>query len=473
MAAASGTGAARRDDPPADALRESEARFRNAFENAAVGMALVAPDGRWLRVNRKVSEIVGYQPEELLRLTFQDITHPEDLDIDLDFLNATIRGERDTYNIEKRYLRKDGSIVWVNLTVACFRTPDGAVDYFISVIEDVSEKKRMIEALADSESRFRAVQQTSPDGFMLLHALRNPDGAIEDFRLDFVNPGAERIVGRSASGLVGSTMRAEMPNNFQIGAFDKYVEVVETGQTWHAEIEYPRGAGPVWFRVTAAAVGDGFAVSFSDISDRKKAEQHREILLGELSHRVKNTLATVQTMASHTLREAGDLDTFRDAFVGRLMAISKCHDLLVDATRRDADISQLVRDQVMPYALSGSDQVTMSGPSLIFGAEASHTFGLVLHELATNAAKYGALSTESGRVDISWDRATDRGLLEAIVTWTETGGPPVAPPTRRGFGSLLIEQSLVYSLGGTAEIDYRPEGVQARFRFQKRDRGQA
>lgn len=208
-----------------------------------------------------------------------------------------------------------------------------------------------------------------------------------------------------------------------------------------------------------------------DISDRKKAERHREMLVRELSHRVKNSLATVQTIASHTLREATDLESFREAFVGRLMAISKCHDLLIDTTRRDAHLADLVRDQVLPYARAGTQsQVTMSGPNLILGAEAAHTFGLILHELATNAAKYGALSTEEGRLDISWRRGPDPTRHEAILEWRESGGPPVSPPKRRGFGSVLIEQSLTYSLGGRAEINYLPEGLQARFRFPKRDR---
>lgn len=713
-----------------DALRESEERFRNTFDNAAVGMAHVAPDGSWLRVNRRVSEIVGYAPDELITLTFQDITHPDDLDIDLGLLQETIEGERDNYQIDKRYIRKDGSIVWVGLTVGCVRKPSGEVDYFISVLQDITRQKQMHRALAASEARFRAIQQTSPDGFMIFSSVRNEDGRIvdftcefsnpagagsaqmtvdhvlgghllellpmnkdiglfdiyvdvvesgrtaqseiefpwgdgtttwfrytaikiddgfavafsdisdrkraqqsllesearfrvvqqttpdgfiifrslrdqngkiADFRFDYVNPAAERIANIDAEHLVGSTMRRRMPSHISIGQFETYVDVVETGEPWQGDVLYPRIIGDCWYRATAAKVGDGFAVSFADIteakkaeallqerdqrlrsilnnvvafvgllspegillevnepalhlagverpdvigqyfwdsywwshdsdtrdfvkdavaraakgelvrfdvtlrtagdsrrtvdfqlapsfdefghvteiipsgvdiSDRKRAEQQREMLVRELSHRVKNSLATVQTIASHTLRESPDLDTFREAFVGRLMAISKCHDLLVDTTRRNADLAQLVRDQVLPYARHGADaqQVTMAGPLLMLGAEASHTFGLILHELATNAAKYGALSTPDGRLDITWARGRTSIEREAIVTWQETGGPEVAPPERRGFGSVLIEQSLAYSLGGNAIIEYRPEGLWAQFRFPKRDR---
>ena len=839
------------------ALRESEERFRSTFENAAVGIAHVAPDGSWLRVNQRVCEILGYTPEELLQITFQDITHPDDLEVDLDLLQETLDGKRDTFQLDKRYFRKDGSTVWVHLTVGCVRNGAGEVDYFISVLQDITEQKRMHRALAasearfraaqqttpdgfmmfssvrsedgrivdflceyanpaaarqarmtpeelagkqmlktapvnltaglfdvycavvetgqtvqdeievpvrgggtcwfrysavkmndgfavsftditdrkraelclqhsearfravqqttpdgfmmfgalrdsegriedfvceygnpasarlllmdpadvpghhmlkvkpsnkdiglfdiycdlvengrtvqselkyplsngetgwfrysavkiddgfavsfsditdrkqaelslrESEARFRAVQQTSPDGFIIFRSVRDRDGRITDFVIDYINPAAELTIDDKAVNVVGMTMRSRMPSHIHIGMFDRYVQVVETGEPWQGETIYPRAFGDQWYRATAAKVGDGFAVSFADItdakkaegllresderlrsilnnivafvgllspegillevnepslisggversdvvgkpfwetywwshdadlreqlrrwalqaakggrvredvnirtagdnrmtidfqlapifdeagavthvvtsgydiSDRKKAEQHREMLVRELSHRVKNSLATVQTIASHTLRDAQDLEAFREAFTGRLMAISKCHDLLVDATRRDADISQLVRDQVLPYARSATSQVRMSGPPLLLGAEASHTFGLVLHELATNAAKYGALSTEDGHLDISWKRATDRGRLEAIVEWKESGGPPVSPPRRRGFGSVLIEQSLVYSLGGEARIEYRPDGLWARFRFRKKDR---
>ena len=157
-----------------ETLVAREAMFRNAFEHASVGIAHVGPEGQWLNVNRRVAEIVGYAPDELLKITFQDITHPDDLDLDLGLLNEVLAGTRDTYRIEKRYFHKTGRIVWVTLSVSCIRTEAGEVDYFISVIQDITEKKRISRALADSEARFRAVQVTSPDGFMILRTLRSP-----------------------------------------------------------------------------------------------------------------------------------------------------------------------------------------------------------------------------------------------------------------------------------------------------------
>jgi PAS domain S-box-containing protein len=145
-----------------EALRQSEERFRATFEQAAVGVAHVSLEGRWLRVNQKLLEIVGYSGEELLRMTFQDITHRDDLETDLEQVRRLLAGEIGTYSLEKRYIKKDGSIVWINLTVSLVRDPNGAPEYFIGVIEDISERKR-----AEGErSQIAAIVESSDDAIL-------------------------------------------------------------------------------------------------------------------------------------------------------------------------------------------------------------------------------------------------------------------------------------------------------------------
>ena len=144
------------------AIEESEDRFRATFDQAAVGIAHVAPDGRFLRVNQKLCAIVGYTAAELLARTFQDITHPDDLDTDLAYVRQMLAGERRTYSMEKRYFRKEGSIVWVNLTVSLTRNGSGQPKYFISVVEDISQRKKAEEGLGQSEARYRRLFENSP-----------------------------------------------------------------------------------------------------------------------------------------------------------------------------------------------------------------------------------------------------------------------------------------------------------------------
>jgi PAS domain S-box-containing protein len=144
-------------------LGEGEERFRATFDQAAVGIAHVGLDGRWLRVNQKLCDIVGYRPDELLGMTFQDITHPDDLEADLAYVRRLLEGEIKTYSMEKRYFRKDHSLVWINLTVSLVRTPEGQPKYFISVVEDITQRKRADDAVQASEEQFRALVRASSD----------------------------------------------------------------------------------------------------------------------------------------------------------------------------------------------------------------------------------------------------------------------------------------------------------------------
>jgi PAS domain S-box-containing protein len=186
------------------ALRESEERFRLTFEQAAVGMAHVAPDGRLLRVNRKLSEILGYSQEELQKLTFQELTYPPDLPTDLMHLNQLIAGESDQYWMEKRYIRKSGQLVWAKLTVACVRTEAGAVKYFVSIVEDITAQKDAETRLISSEDRLRAALDFQTAALSnMAEGLYTLD---EHGLLTSINPAAEAIFGWSSAELMGKNM---------------------------------------------------------------------------------------------------------------------------------------------------------------------------------------------------------------------------------------------------------------------------
>jgi PAS domain S-box-containing protein len=194
-----------------------------------------------------------------------------------------------------------------------------------------------------------------------------------------------------------------------------------------------------------------------DITERRRDEEHRQLLLGELNHRAKNTLAVVQAIAAQSFRDEPVSDAARRAFEGRLGALAAANDALIRAEWRSASLLELVQAATAAHCGgAGADRVEVDGPELVVPARAAVGFSLILHELCTNAAKYGALSNEEGRVALSWGLDGEGAL---VFAWTERGGPPVKPPERRGFGSRLIERLAQVDLGGRAELAYEPEGL--------------
>ena len=191
-----------------------------------------------------------------------------------------------------------------------------------------------------------------------------------------------------------------------------------------------------------------------DITERKAAEQHQRLLVNELNHRVKNTLAIVQAIAWQSFRSSGASRLAREAFEGRLAALAAAHDVL---TRQDWDggsITQVLGSAVAPHD-PGEGRLKASGPLVMLDPKAAVALALAMHELATNAVKHGALSTPEGRVDVCW--TVDSDVLD--LTWRETGGPPVKAGIKRGFGTRLLEQGLSEELKGAVRMEVRPEGL--------------
>ena len=193
-----------------------------------------------------------------------------------------------------------------------------------------------------------------------------------------------------------------------------------------------------------------------DVTERKEAEKLQRLLVDELNHRVKNTLATVQAIASHSLRRARNSEDFVSSFTGRVQALARAHHLLTERTWRGADVADLVREQVV-LGVVESNRVAFSGPALLLDPQSALHLALVLHELATNARKYGALSVPQGQLSVSWSMLANKGRM-LVLQWSERGGPAVAAPSSVGFGTSLIQQALD-AHGGSASIQYAAEGV--------------
>jgi two-component sensor histidine kinase len=196
----------------------------------------------------------------------------------------------------------------------------------------------------------------------------------------------------------------------------------------------------------------------SDITDRKRSEEHREFLAAELNHRVKNSMATMQSIAHQTLRNASTVEQALTDLNARLHSLASAHDVLTRESWDGAALTDIIAGALRPFATS-KERFDINGPYVWLSSQMSLAMVMALHELATNAVKYGALSNNDGRVELKWHVTTDDAARRLHLRWEESGGPTVTPPTRRGFGSRMIERVLAAEFGGTAQVRYLPGGV--------------
>lgn len=205
-----------------------------------------------------------------------------------------------------------------------------------------------------------------------------------------------------------------------------------------------------------------------EIAERKRGEEQQILLVAELAHRVRNTLAIVRSMASQTVRHSKNLEQFETSFDGRLQALAHVHTLLINTRWEPTDLGTLLAHHLNVYAAHGA-AFSVSGPNIPVSPKAAVTLGLVVHELAVNATKYGALSTPGGRVDVRWRLGTSGEPQNLQLLWSESGGPPVSLPHGEGFGSKLIAFSIAHEFGGKVNILYPPEGLKCRLTLSLRD----
>jgi two-component sensor histidine kinase len=236
-----------------------------------------------------------------------------------------------------------------------------------------------------------------------------------------------------------------------------------TGWTVAAGIAESSLVGPLWRNLAITSViggilllvGLAFAVRMATTIAR--GETLHDLLIEELNHRVKNTLAILQSIATQTFRSASRAE--RDKFEGRLGALAEAHNLLSREKWQGSELQDVIRRVLEPYLLNNPERVRMFGPRVPLSPRLAVVLSMIVHEIATNAAKYGALSNESGAVVLDWEIVEDSAGRQLRLIWTEAGGPPVVEPVQRGFGSRLIERSARDQLGGEATVDFLPRGV--------------
>jgi PAS domain S-box-containing protein len=369
------------------------------------------------------------------------------------------------------------------------RGPGGAVEFVLQNTVDVTDLQRaqaaaalplgatpggtaLLQRAQEAERAHSSLLQQSEDFARLF---RQAPGFVAvltggDHVFTFANDAYLSLVG--GRQVVGRTVAEALPEVIDQGFITLLDRVMATGEAvgmTGAPVVLSGPDGTVretyldfTYQPIFGAEGavSGVFVQGADRTEERLAAERQRLLLDELNHRVKNTLATVQSIAAQTLRASPEPARFREAFESRLLALSMAHDLLTASSWTGADLSQVVEGELRPF---GPARGALAGPKVRLSSAEALSLAMLFHELATNAAKYGALSIDAGQVAVDWDcEVLDSGDRRLTLRWRERGGPPVAPPTRRGFGSRLIERTATHDLRGTVELAYEAEGLTVR-----------
>ena len=372
-------------------------------------------------------------------------------------------GSRTVFELEHRVKQADGSIGWVFSRAVPILADDGEILEWFGVASDVSSRRRALEELEEVTARserqkrfFESLVSSTPD---LVYAFDL------QYRFTFANKALLEMWNRSLEDSVGKTLIEVGYEPWHAEMHEREIdEVVATKKPIRGEVGFPHAQ--LGWRVydyiftpvfNDAGEVEGIAGTTRDITDIKRAEDHLKLLVDELNHRVKNTLATIQSIATQTFRGDAASAHAKAAFEARLIALSNVHTVLTSTRWEGAGLKEIACRALAPFQNDETDlqRVAIEGEDIQLRPQTALALAMAFHELASNAVKYGALSGEAGNVKIEWALAGDR----LRIVWREAGGPPVSPPMRHGFGSRLIEKGLAHQLNGIVKLDYEPTGV--------------
>ncbi len=434
---------------PGDLETYRGALFRAIAEASADGIIGIANDGTIIAWNPGAETIYGYSAAEAVGRKVTLLIPPDRHD----YAIGRIAAFRTVERFETTHRTRDGREIDVAITLSPIFDAEGTMIAQSAVLRDVTEAKR----LARERDRLAAAVAAAHDSVIVWE----PDGTIVSW-----NPASERLYGYTAEEAVGQSLlmlveperhdywQKTLPDVLGGKLFDQY----ET-------VRRHKSGRLIDVSLTVSVIRDedgrieGVVTIARDVTERKRAAERQRFLLNELDHRVKNTLAAVQSIAAQSLRGTQDPEDARRKLEERLLALANAHDLLTRDQWTGVALTDLAGRLLTPYGGDEPGRVAIAGPELRLPARAAVAFAMAFHELATNAAKYGALSCPEGRVRLDWRLDREGPGTRLRLAWREEGGPRVSPPNRRGFGSRLVEEGLARELGGDVAIRYEPEGV--------------
>ena len=446
------------------------AKFEALFNQAGIFAGIMDLDGTLREANDASLEQCGYSREQVVDRPFWETPWWRGSDeIKTRIRMATeLAAAGLVFREELRYWLADGSERAVDFAMHPIRDRAGAVMFLHPTGVDITDRKR-IEAERD---RIEAALAESAQGLSWLAAIvESSDDAIVSKNLDGIilswNRGAERIFGYTAAEAVGRPITIVIPHD-RLDEERTILSRIRLGERIdHFETVRQRKDGaPIAISLTVSPIKNAHGVIVGaskiarDVTEQKRAQEQIATLAREAEHRAKNVLANVQ--ATVKLSRADTPEELKQAIEGRIQALANVHSLFVETRWIGAELSSVAAQELAPYSATGEGRVRIDGPQLLLEPNAAQSIAVALHELATNAAKYGALSAAGGRIDLAWTYAAG-GLLD--LRWAESGGPAVRPPTRQGFGTRIIKL-MSTQLKGDARFDWRPEGLICEFSLQ-------
>jgi PAS domain S-box-containing protein len=366
--------------------------------------------------------------------------------------------------VDIRVRRMDGSIGVVVISAAAVKDEAGEVAFGVSVAQDVTEHREAQDRLRLQHELLRHIGDSTPDAIFakdrqgrLLYANR---AILEGLGLDW----------GELEGLTDEDWREDRGEALEIMRHE--ARVMQTGETAETEETYAGRTGEHTWLLARSPLRDGTGEVLGvigigkDITERKRAEERAALMVQELSHRAKNTLAVVLSIARHTLSASGVAAAARETLEARILAMARAHDVLIRRDWTSAEITEVVAEALSPFEARG-ERVFAEGPQALVSPRTALGLSLALHELGSNASKYGALSAPGGITTLDWSLEPDGAM--ARMTWRERGGPPVQAPARLGFGSRLIRRALAHDAAASVEVLYEPSGVVCELRFRVED----
>ena len=434
-----------------------EEEFHRIADSAPVPIWVTGLDRKRKFTNRAYVEFMGVSYAEAVDYDWRALIHPDDVE---QLLKQSIEGEASLqpFSLEARFLRHDGKYRWLRSVSQPRFDAKGKHVGFIGVAHDITESKEAEQAVRESEWHFRTIFEQANDYIFTSDVNQ---------RLTSCNPAVCAALGYTPEEALGKSFADFIdPDQFDQTTMMLQQKLTQGGTTRHTVRVNTRDGRKLIWEINSRLMLDGsgnptglHAIA-RDVTEMKRAEAHQRLLIDELNHRVKNTLAIVQSIARQSFRPGGDPEETRLAFEGRLQALSEAHDLLTRKQWESTPMQLVIEDAMRPHIQPG--QVSIEGPAVDVVPKTAISLSLALHELATNAVKYGALSVPDGRVSIRWDRIVEDGIEQFVLLWTEEDGPAVMVPRHRGFGTRMIERGLAAELNGTAEIEFAGSGLRCR-----------